>query len=392
MILETQKCLRDGKTLDQLHTELGIEFSSYESLVVLNYSQIDSPRAHPIVMECRGLILERDTWNVVSYPFRRFFNYDEMGPITENFNFTKATGLGKLDGSLISVFNYKDKWLMSTRGVIENVSPVGLSSITFKDLFYKIVREQYAHFWECMDPAYCYIFEMTAPENHIVTMYTEQELHLLAMRDLRTLQEVPIDALRLWSQQLGVELPLVVPIDGKDGIVALAKNLATLQEGFVAVDYSSFDEDGHSFKRVKVKNPAYVSIAHLKDNAGRSLRALVGLVIDGDVEEFLSYFNEFRPLITDVQTKYTDYMNRINSDVQQFQSLFDQERTTENKKTFAMSIQKCANVPFMFSMYNKQCQDLLGYFKNMELSKSRKHFEKYMVQQLRLKDVEITFG
>ena len=32
----------------------------------------------PLVAECRGIILdEQDDWRVVSYPFDKFFNYNE---------------------------------------------------------------------------------------------------------------------------------------------------------------------------------------------------------------------------------------------------------------------------------------------------------------------------
>ena len=42
-----------------LESEFGIQVKEYpeEGLYVFNYSQIESPKMHPIVMECRGLIL-----------------------------------------------------------------------------------------------------------------------------------------------------------------------------------------------------------------------------------------------------------------------------------------------------------------------------------------------
>lgn len=90
MLMEVQKYLRSGKTLKDLKSELGIIFSEYENLVILNYSQIDSPKFHPITMECRGLILEKDTWDIVSFPFRRFFNENE-GNLP--FDYSSAKGL-----------------------------------------------------------------------------------------------------------------------------------------------------------------------------------------------------------------------------------------------------------------------------------------------------------
>ena len=33
--------------------------------------------ASPVVQECRGLLLEEGTWNVVAMPFTKFFNFGE---------------------------------------------------------------------------------------------------------------------------------------------------------------------------------------------------------------------------------------------------------------------------------------------------------------------------
>ena len=58
-----------GKNLEDLKNELGISSNSFDDLVVLNYSQIDSPKTDPLVRMCRGIVIEKDTWNIVHYPF-----------------------------------------------------------------------------------------------------------------------------------------------------------------------------------------------------------------------------------------------------------------------------------------------------------------------------------
>jgi len=58
-MFEVQKFLRDGNSLDDLANDLGIKVTKHETkpLVILNYDQIESPKTHQIVRECRGLIL-----------------------------------------------------------------------------------------------------------------------------------------------------------------------------------------------------------------------------------------------------------------------------------------------------------------------------------------------
>lgn len=78
-MLEVQTYLRGGKTIDDLESELGIKAIAHPTLplVILNYNQIESPKRNSIVRECRGLVLEVGTWNVVARSFQRFFNFGE---------------------------------------------------------------------------------------------------------------------------------------------------------------------------------------------------------------------------------------------------------------------------------------------------------------------------
>lgn len=390
--LKIQEYLRSGKTLDTLKDELGIEYNEYGSLIILNYSQIDSPKNHPIVLECRGLILEKESFNVICYPLKRFFNYLEVTEVTENFDFNKAVGLQKLDGTLISLFNYKDKWLMSTRGVIENTSNVGMADITFKELFQRAAN-QYPAFWANLDKKLTYCFELTALENRVVTIYHERKLHLILARELETLKELSLKDLESLAKKLGVEFPNKVTFNNGDELLDLARKLATLEEGFVAVIFESYDEDGISFKRVKIKNPAYVAIHHLKDRSGRSMRSFISLIRSNNMDEFLGYFPEFTPLVETVKKAYNRYVEDIVIDVERLKgylNISDEAERKTKKKEFAALALKCVNSDFMFNMYNGRVKDTHDYFSKIEKEKGVAFLEKSLVEKLKLKDVKLS--
>lgn len=68
--------------LSALTEKLGIAVKPFitpsgDTLYLLDYNQIDSPKTDPIVCECRSLIIDSD-YNVVSRSFDRFFNYSEI--------------------------------------------------------------------------------------------------------------------------------------------------------------------------------------------------------------------------------------------------------------------------------------------------------------------------
>jgi hypothetical protein len=76
-MLYVQQYLIDGNSLSSLNENYGIKTTIRDDLVILNYSQIDSPKKHPIVMECRGLVLEIPSYRIVARSFPRFFNWGE---------------------------------------------------------------------------------------------------------------------------------------------------------------------------------------------------------------------------------------------------------------------------------------------------------------------------
>lgn len=385
--LHVQKYLRSGKTLADLENDFGIIVRNYEdSLVILNYSQIDSPKSHEIVMECRGLILETGTWNIVCYPFKRFFNYEEVVEITENFDYANATCLEKLDGSLISVFYYNNRWYMSTRGAIENESQVGFSNITFRELFYSIIDAKYPNFWKNINKDVTYCFELTAPENRVVTVYDERSLTLLMAREACG-REIVISILETIAEQLGVGTPNKYDVSGKNNVVDLANSLKAMQEGFVAVDYSCYDEDGGCFRRVKIKNPSYVAMHHLKNSAGNSMRSLLRLVMSNEQEEFINYFPEFKVYIDTIKEKYDEYLADAELEFGKYQSHFDMERNKETKKSFALAIKDSKFKHYLFYCYNKKVLLMSDFLAELGRQKSNKSVEKDLLKKLRLKDI-----
>ena len=97
-MLNVQNYLLSGNSLSDLETLYGIKYRVDTKLgvVCLNYNPIVSPVSVPMVQECRALILELNTWNVLSLPFYRFYNYGEIH-VPTSFNWNKFGTFMKLD-------------------------------------------------------------------------------------------------------------------------------------------------------------------------------------------------------------------------------------------------------------------------------------------------------
>jgi len=117
-MLCTQKYLLSGKTCDDLSNEFYIKTNFHPDLplVILNYDQINSPKKHPVVRECRGLVLNSSDWSLVARSFPRFFNWGEVPEEMDFFDFDDFVVQSKEDGSLVIIYFFNNEWHVNTKG------------------------------------------------------------------------------------------------------------------------------------------------------------------------------------------------------------------------------------------------------------------------------------
>jgi hypothetical protein len=111
--------------IDGLKENLGIRITRHSDLplMIFNYDHVATPHDSLIGAECRGLVLEIDTWKVVAKPMYRFFNWNEIdisGALNPNFDksqfdFKDFVSQSKEDGSLMVMYNYNGEWKLNTR-------------------------------------------------------------------------------------------------------------------------------------------------------------------------------------------------------------------------------------------------------------------------------------
>ena len=256
-MLEIQKYLQN-KTLVDLENELGIKHnrhSKYPNLVLLSYDQIKSPTYHPIVKECRGIILdEDDCWKVVNYPFNRFYNY---GQNEAEIDWSTAVVQEKLDGSLCSLFYYRSEWLVATSGKADASGIVNGFNFTFADLFWKVFKQL-----DYILPIYgysTYIFELCTSYNKVVVEYKEPRLVLLGYRNLFSGYEATYIDLQKIAKDYNFEIVKQYELNNLEDILDYLKTTKGNElEGFVVVD--------NNFNRIKIKSEEYVSLHHIRDN------------------------------------------------------------------------------------------------------------------------------
>ena len=314
-MLKTQEFIYDCIATNQdpiarLSEEFAIKSKEYpeHGIVILNYDQIESPKAHPIVVECRSLILYTSDWSVASLKFDRFFNHGEVPDFYSDFDISRAICFEKADGSIIGVWYNREtnNWEISTRGLAlgegDHVSGGTFREKVLAAFGFEDEQEFQGFFTSNFNTEYTYIFEYIGPSNRIVTRYEKEEMVLTGIRGcagewcgLGEMSEV--SQFMGHHGRLNVRMAHTYDLSNFDDIVKAAQELPTLTEGYVCFDPISG-------KRVKVKNPSYVAIHGLRENGALSMKRVYTLVLMNEQAEYLSYFPEdsdaFAPAIESV--------------------------------------------------------------------------------------------
>jgi hypothetical protein len=310
-----------------------LKVREYDNKVLMKYNQLSAPTlmANIEVQECRGLILEKDTWNVMSLAFTKFFNADESNAHKVDWNTTHV--LEKLDGTLIQVYWdwTNEEWYAGTTGTAEGEGEVNNKmGSTFNSLFWDTVTKKYALNPCMLDKDHVYVFELTTPYNIVVKPHGESSATLLTVRNRVTLKEL------LWKDLYMVSESLRVPLVKKFGLNAnnvgvllkTFENMPWSEEGYVVVDAN--------FNRIKIKNPAYVAVHHLKGKTAE--HNIITIVKSNEIEEFASTFPERRDELFRLKENYDKLTDKLNDVWSELIVRKPKDITKEEKKRYAMDV------------------------------------------------------
>lgn len=319
--------------LEKTIRDFKLKTREYDNKILLKYDQLVSPTlmALPEMQDCRGIILEKGTWKVLSLAFRKFFNSEEGN--AHKIDWNTARVLEKLDGSLIQVYwdEAKQTWFAGTTGTAEGEGEVNnKDGTTFNSLFWSTLKKYTSNENTKLDKGFCYVFELTTPYNIVVKPHGESTATLLTVRNLETLEEVSFEELLKIGESLGI--PVVKSYDlNATNVGTLLRTFGDMvwhDEGYVVVDTN--------FNRVKVKNPAYVAVHHLKGKMAE--HNIITIVKTNEIEEFGATFPERTEELYKLKANYDILTEKLNVTWEVLKGLKPKNITPAEKKRYAMEV------------------------------------------------------
>jgi RNA ligase len=298
-----------------------------EGYTVINYNVMMADTFDcDIRRECRGIIFDTETGEIIRRPFHKFFNVNEREETQDHvIDLSRPHAiLEKLDGSMIAPFIVNGQMIWGTKmGATDVAEPVD---------DFATLNEEYGIFARfTISRGYTPIFEWCSRKQRIVLDYKEDQLILTGIRDLTTGRYMSYDLMVAHAE--AYRIPVVrtwdigLDMDNKTmkSFVSYVSGLEDL-EGFV-VRFS----DGHM---LKLKCDWYVQIHKAKEKILQD-RNIVELILDDKLDDVKAHLpQEDRDLLEqfefEIVADIADRVYMIDNDLRCLQD------SSVDRKTFAL--------------------------------------------------------
>jgi len=256
---------------------------------IINYRQMGNdvfpdpataPDAHTAYLwglrrQCRGLIFDLEG-NVISPGFEKFFNVSEREEtLVNNLPFDEPhVIMEKLDGSMVRPMPLADGgYLMSTKMGPTDVAANADRWVRAHDNYDRFMRDTIA---QGLMP----LLEWCSRQNRIVIDYPEDRLVLLAVRDVRTGEYLPLNMMLELAGEYGVETVrrYVGTPDSMQHLMEETRGILD-QEGWVVA---------WPHLRVKIKGEQYVAVHRAKEGILRE-NAVIEMMLDEKLDDVKSF-------------------------------------------------------------------------------------------------------
>lgn len=225
--------------------------------------------------ECRGLIFDTSTGNLISRPYHKFFNVGEREETQlDKIDLTKPhIVLEKLDGSMIRPIPTKEGFRLATKA--------GITEVAMNAEVFIADKPEYADFISLMiyNVGATPIFEWVSRKNRIVVDYPDDQLILTAIRDNISGKYLPYETLVGWGSYYNI--PVVKSIAGNEtDITRVVEHIRKWDDGEgVVIRF----EDGHM---VKIKADDYV-LRHKSKDAINQEKNVIETIITDAVDDLI---------------------------------------------------------------------------------------------------------
>lgn len=329
---------------------------------LIKYNQLFSDFKEPMVREARGIIIQKKgrKYRLVRIAFTKFFCVGDPNAKRDLYKLAHRKQWfveEKIDGSLITLAWWDNKWHVSTSGNIDAYkAPLSFANgdiQNFGKLFEYASKGKIDY--KQLNKRFTYIFELVGLENKVIVPYEVEDIYYLGRRNNNTLLEVPY----FKDNCAGVEdckRPKCRVVDISKNPKKIIKELQREVNSFTK-DQEHFEgyviSDSSLKTRVKMKSSKYLELSLQKGDGVFSARKILLMIKDHKDDDVLSSFPEYKPQFDDIRNKLSNWMIELKNDIDEMKSL-----KFESRKDLAMWAKEKSFSSILFAAYNTENPDM----------------------------------
>ena len=248
----------------------------------------------------RGTVFDRKTNKCVCYTFNMGVDYELF---KKNNNIKDIRVEESIDGTMINVYFYKDKWYFSTKGMLDSNRCYWNSRKSFYQLFDDCTGNKTDKLLESLNKKYCYSFIITHPENRIVTRYETCGLYLCRVRDMSS-ETYKIVNEEINCKDVEILYPKTIEFKSYEELEKTVETLYYEKEGFMLYNKEMTE-------RVKVKGLEYCNAQESKGNNKNPIYNLLERILTNTHTRYLKYYPDETWIVNDIIKKLNILTNDL---------------------------------------------------------------------------------
>ncbi len=281
--------------------ELGLNAKKHGDLIIVKYNKENKYSDNDYIRCSRGIILDTLTKKIVNYSLDGDISFDNF---KNKVNWSDVVIENVLDGTMINLYYYKDKWNIATKFSSNAYESKFRSNKTFGNLFEEVVDLNNLK----LDNKFSYTLLLQHVDNRIVTNIVENKVYYLESVNLTTGEKV--------FQDIGLPSVNVLFYNGKGLNVNSYDELVNYLNNELSWENPGLMLYSKDRKwRCKLKNHKYDYIAGLIQNqiniSYLALGTLISTQKQQEWNELIKYFPEYESYYTEIYNKYNTYLDNL---------------------------------------------------------------------------------
>lgn len=279
---------------------LGLLVKKHNNLLIVKYPQSLKNSKEDYIRNSRGIIIDFENKKIVNTSIPGSVSLDYFKEKVTNFNDVVIEKC--LDGTLINLYYYKNKWNVSTKFNINADESKFRSNKTYRQLIDEIINISSLP----LDPSYSYTLLLRHKEARNITPIKRNRIIHIESTNTITGEKIKID--------LGLNTPKILKfknIINKYNFQSYENILNNLEKkNWKCPGYMVYSDDRKY--RLKLENPNYEKVKNLTKNQNNIEYIILDhLFKKDDIYELLKYYPEWSQHSIEINTKVTEYINDI---------------------------------------------------------------------------------